>query len=457
MSQMGASRGVRIFGMVWLGHLCSLFGSGVSTFALGIWVYQQSGSVTQYALLSTAAALAAILFLPLAGALIDRVDRRTVMLLSDLAAALTQLILAGLSAAGQLQVWHICAAIFITSSCSAFQWTAFSATVALLLPRRQLGRANGMLQTAEAIARIAAPALGGAVVGSLPLSLVLQLNTVTFLVSFSALLLVRFPCPASGAAMPRAAIWREVVYGWQHIVARPGLVALLLLFAAINFNVGIITVLVTPLVLAFTTPAVLGSIMSVSGLGLLTGGLLLSLWGGPQRRVHAILGFQLLLVFSLVLLGLFPSIPIFFIAGFGCFLSVPFISGANQAIWQAKVPAQIQGRVFAMRRVIAWSTRPLAYLAAGPLADKMFEPLLQPGGPLAGNVGRVIGVGPGHGIALLFLVLGLILLAVTAASYGYPRLRLVEDELPDAIIPDTSRAEEVTLSEASSAGAAVSA
>jgi MFS family permease len=449
MSQTGAGRGVRIFVMVWLGHLFSLFGSGVSTFALGIWVYQQTGSVTQYALLSTTAVLPAIVFLPLAGVLIDRWDRRMVMALGDLAAGLSQLILAVLYAAGALKIWHIYVAILITSTASAFQWTAFSATVVLLVPRRHLGRANGMLQMAEAIARIVAPALGGAVVGMFPLSLMLYLDAVTFLVSFSALLLVRFPRPeASGSADPRTAIWRDATAGWQYIAARPGLLALLALFAMVNFNIGIITVLVTPLVLAFTTPAMLGSILSVSGVGLFAGGVLLSIWGGPQRRVHAILGFQLLIVLSLILLGLFPSVPIFFVAGFGCFLSVPFIAGANQAIWQVKVAAEIQGRVFAIRRVIAWSTLPLAYLVAGPLADGVFEPLLQPGGLLADSVGRMIGVGPGYGIALLFLMLGLILLVVTIGSYAYPRLRLAEDELPDALIPDMSRGDEAALSEA---------
>jgi MFS family permease len=270
--------------------------------------------------------------------------------------------------------------------------------------------------------------------------------------------LVRFPRPtASETAPARASIWREAAYGWQYIVERPGLLALLVLFALINFNVGIVTVLTVPMVLAFTTPVVLGSILSTAGVGLLIGSVLMSVWGGPRRRVNTIFGSYLVVVCSLMLVGLHPTIPIFYVSAFFFFMSVPFVGGASQAIWQVKVPPEIQGRVFAMRRVIAWSSLPLAYLAAGPLADRVFGPLLLENGALAGSVGRLIGVGPGYGIAFLFFTLGLLILAVLVASYFYPRLRLVEDELPDAIADAEPQVEAAPSAEPQTSGAAASA
>jgi hypothetical protein len=112
----------------------------------------------------------------------------------------------------------------------------------------------------------------------------------------------------------------------------------------------------------------------------------------------------------------------------GCYA---VINTCSQALWQSKVAAAVQGRVFAMRQMVALSALPLSRLVAGPLADKVFEPLLAPGGRLAGSLGRVLGVGPGHGIELLIIVLGLFNLLVLALAWSYPRLRLLEDEMPD--------------------------
>ena len=124
------------------------------------------------------------------------------------------------------------------------------------------------------------------------------------------------------------------------------------------------------------------------------------------------------------------------IAGFGLFITFPIINGSSQAIWQSKVDPDVQGRVFAVRRMIAWSTTPLAYLVAGPLVDRIFRPLLLEGGALAESVGQVIGVGPSRGTGFLFIVVGTVTIAVSALGYLTPRVRNVEDELPDVVIPD---------------------
>jgi hypothetical protein len=119
------------------------------------------------------------------------------------------------------------------------------------------------------------------------------------------------------------------------------------------------------------------------------------------------------------------------IGGFIAFFVIPIANGSSQALWQAKVEPDIQGRVFAVRRVLAQIAGPVAMLMAGPLADRVFEPLLQEDGALADTVGAVIGVGPGRGIALLFIILGGLSIMFTIIAYLYPRLRNLEDEIPD--------------------------
>jgi hypothetical protein len=118
---------------------------------------------------------------------------------------------------------------------------------------------------------------------------------------------------------------------------------------------------------------------------------------------------------------------------FGAHLTIAIIKSSNQAIWQSKVAPDVQGRVFAIQQMIARSSAPLAYLLAGPLADRIFEPLLASDGLLSGSIGHIIGVGPGRGIGLLFIVMGVIKIGVSLTGYLYPRIRHVEDELPDAI------------------------
>ena len=174
-------------------------------------------------------------------------------------------------------------------------------------------------------------------------------------------------------------------------MARPGLLGLLIVFAMTNFATGVVSVLFAPMVLSFASSVVLGSLMSAGGFGMLVGSLIMSAWGGPKRRIYGVVGFEALMAVCVMVAGLPISIPTMGAAVFLFFFCGPFVNGSSQAIWQGKTAADVQGRVFAVRRMIAWSSLPLSYLIAGPLADHVFEPLLAAGGPLAESVGKVTG------------------------------------------------------------------
>jgi len=191
--------------------------------------------------------------------------------------------------------------------------------------------------------------------------------------------------------------------------------------------------LITPMMLEIASPQVLGMVISIAGSGMLVSSLAMSAWGGPQRRIAGLLGFELLCGLCIAVMGLRPSAWLIALGAFGAHFTLPIINGSNLAIWQSKVAPDVQGRVFAAQQAIAKAATPLAYLAAGPLADRVFGPALVSGGPLAGSVGQVIGVGPGRGIGLLFIVMGVLTVLATAVAYLNPRIRLVEGELPDAI------------------------
>jgi DHA3 family macrolide efflux protein-like MFS transporter len=422
-------QGMRVFSVIWFSQLVSIVGSGLTSFALGVWVYQQTHSATQFALITLFLVLPGVLLSPLAGALADRHSRKLLIILGDFGSALGTLAIALLVYAGKLEVWHIYLATAFSSVCGAFQWPAFAASIPLLVPEQKLGRANGMVQVAEAAGLVISPLLAGVLVVTIGLWGVILIDFATFLFAVIAVALMPIPrvVRASGAPeAPKSSLSRDIAESWSYLRTRSGLLTLFALFASFNFIVGMAGILVQPLILSFASPAVLGTLVSIGGSGLLIGGLVMGVWGGPKHRVRGILLFMLIGGILLCLHGLAPSpLLIGFVAPTFLF-TWPILNGSSYSILQTKVAAEMQGRVFALSHMITQSSRPVAALIAGPLADGVFEPLLMPNGALAGNIGRTIGTGPGRGIALLFIVLGLLEILTAVWGYLHPQLRRLE-------------------------------
>lgn len=435
MTHNGIASGFRTFLIVWFGQLISTLGSSLTGFALGVWVYQRTGSATQFAIIILFTTLPSILLAPLAGVLVDRWDRRRIMLLSDAGAGLCTLALVVLLWLGQLQTWHIWITTALSASFNALQMPAYQSATTLLVPKEHLTRASGMIQLGEAIALILAPVIAGLLMAQIQLQGVILIDVATFFFAVGTLLFVRFPkTPATNeGTVARGSLLREAGFGWRYISTRPGLLGLLFFFAASNFAFGFVNVLLVPLVLSFGSTASLGTIMSIFGGGMLVGGIVMSIWGGP-RRVHGVLGGGLIGGIGVVLIGLQPWLPLVAVGACILAFTAPVMNACSQAIWQSKVAPDVQGRVFSIRRMIAWSMLPLAQLLAGPLADHVFEPMLAADGVLATNIGQLISVGTGRGIGLMYVLLGLVLVAISVLGYLNPHVRHVETELPDMII-----------------------
>jgi DHA3 family macrolide efflux protein-like MFS transporter len=428
--------GTRAFGAVWFGQVISFIGSGLTSFALGVWVLQKTGEITKYALISMFFVLPGVLLGPLAGTLVDRWDRRKAMFISDLGAGLSTLSIAVVYLLGGLQVWYIYVAVFISGAFGSLRMPSMQAALTQMIPRKNLGRASGMMEIVQIGEFLIAPALAGGLMGKIGLSGVIMIDFTSFLFAISILLFVRIP-RAEATAEGRAgsgSMLQEMTYGWKYIMARPGLAALMVLFAVSNFTTEMTVVLFTPLILSFASTAQLGLAMSLCASGFLVGGILMSIWGGPKRRIRVVIIFMFLLGLFLGLIGLRASVGLIVIGGFLSTLTVPIISSSNQVIWQKKVAPDVQGRVFAIRRTITLATPLVTYVVAGPLSDRVFEPLMAVNGPLVGSIGQILGTGTGRGIGLLFVTMGLMLVLVTAISCLSPHLRRVEEELPDAVI-----------------------
>jgi DHA3 family macrolide efflux protein-like MFS transporter len=429
------SRGTTVFVIVWFGQLISVVGSGLTSFALGVWVFQRTGSATQFALIGLSAVLPRVLISPLAGVVVDRWDRRRLMILSDAGAGFSTLILVFLLATNQLDTWHIYLIAAVNAAVSAVQWPAYAATTTLLVPKEHLGRANGMVQFGQAAAEILAPALAGIFIQTVRLEGVILIDFATFLFAVATLSIVRFPRPAANGRdeVGHASLGQDITLGWKYIAARPGLLGLLIFFAVVNLLWGVVGALITPMILGFTSSQTLGFLISVAGVGMLTGSLAMGLWGGPKRRINGVLGFEFLSGVCFVLMGLRPSFWPVALGAFGAHITIAIVFGCNQAIWQSKVAPDVQGRVFATQQMVAKAAAPLAYLLSGPLVDRYLEPLFATTGPMTESLGQVIGAGPGRGIGFLFVLMGIVKMGVVLFGYASPSIRYVEEELPDAI------------------------
>jgi len=428
------------FLVIWIGQMCSRTGSALSAFALSVWVYQRMGSITKFALVSLCYALPVVLVSPFAGVLVDRWNRRRSMLIGDCGAGLSILALVLLYSSGRLELWHIYVGTAMVATFGALQSPAYSSSVPLLVPKKQLGRANGMVQLGMGTARVGAPLLGGILLVVFDLGGVLLLDVASFAIAVTTLLVVRIPNVKKSVDDVRRSFFGDVAYAGRYLLHRWGLMSLMVLYGVCNFLIGIVSVLVVPLVLSFGSSVVLGTVLSVGGIGMLVGALLVSVFGGTRRKVLTVLGFIALMGVCIAIAGLRPAATLIAVAGFGLFFSLSLINSTTPTIVQMKVAAGVQGRVFALLTMIAWSAYPLAYPLAGPLAERVFEPMMAVDGVLAGSMGQIIGVGPGRGIALLFITLGVVMVSIAVAGYLYPSLRNLEAEMPDAVVlPDSVR------------------
>lgn len=423
--------GMRGFIIVMIGQVVSLLGTGMTNFAIGVWIYQETGEASAFTWAMVAFFAPSVLFSPIAGVIVDRANRRLVMIVSDLIAGFVTIAWVGLLVFADLQLWQIYIGNFIAGAANAFQFPAYSAAISVMLPKEQYGRAAGMQSLAQAASGILAPVFGGALLGVIGLSGIMAIDVVTFVFAVGALLIVFIPQPE--AITKRGNFWQDLVYGFEYIFKRPSLLGLQLVFFSINFLAMFGIAVMVPMILARTNnnELLLGSVQSIGAFGGVAGGLLLSIWGGPKRKVHGVLlGMFAISVFGQMLMGVAQGLLIWAAASFFSQFILPILNGSNQAIWQAKVTPDVQGRVFSVRRLIAQITAPVAVAIAGPLADNFFEPAMN-GGVLEPMFSRLVGTGPGSGMALMFILFGSIGAAVGLGGYLFPAVRNAEDILPD--------------------------
>ncbi len=429
--------GMTGFTLVWVGQIVSVLASGMTTFAMTIYMYQQTGSATAMALVQVAYITPFLILSPAAGVMVDRYNRKLMMMVSDIGGGTATLLLLILYSTGHLLPWHIYLASAVAGMGTTFQWPAYSAAISVMIPKEQYGRANGMMSLIEAGPGVFSPFLAGALIPVISVGGILLLDSVTFWLAIAALAMVFVPQPPRTAegVQAQAGFFQQAAYGFRYIFARPSLLGLQLVFFFGNLFSGIAAAVFAPMILARTAQntIALGSVESAGSAGMVIGGIAMSTWGGFRRRVHGVLlGWILYSLGGCVAFGLGRGLNVWLPAVFIGSMFSPLVNASNQAIWQAKVAPDLQGRVFSARRLIAWFANPISPIIGGTLADYVFEPALRTqAGALASRLGPFFGIGPGVGMSLLIVLGGLGGILVGLAGYLVPAIRQAERLLPD--------------------------
>ncbi|MGI5128087.1 non-ribosomal peptide synthetase/MFS transporter [Pseudonocardia sp. CA-107938] len=403
------------------GQMVSMIGTALTEYAVPLWVYLQTGSITRFTLFALVALLPGLVAAPLIGALVDRGDRRKALLASGIAAGtiqavlLTQLVVTG--DLGSTSLYLLLAALSVALTA---QRLAYGSAVPQLIPKRYMGHANGVVQFTMGIARFMVPVFAVALMAAFGLQLLLLLDVLSYVAATAVLLLVRFPSTLPWR--PREDLLTEIRHGFSYLWVRPGLRAMVGYFFVLNVLLGAVFVLISPLALSVGDLADAGWVAMIAGIGATVGGAAMALWGGPRRRrMTGMLVSTLCFAAFCAVTGLRPSLPVIAVGVFGMCLMMAVVDGIWMTVIHTKVPHRFHARVLAVNQAIAMSTQPLGFIVVAPLAPAL--------GPLLGTT-------PARGIGLLYLLCGLAIAVWTVAALRFRPLARFDRDTPDAAPDD---------------------
>ncbi|MBW4685337.1 MAG: MFS transporter [Komarekiella atlantica HA4396-MV6] len=434
MLQQPNPASMRNFFIVWLGQLVSTIGSSMTGFAIEIWAWEITGKATTLTLVGFFSLLPSIIITPISGVIVDRFNRKLLMMVGDTVAVISTIIILLLHLTNNLQIWHFYLTGAIVGTFNQFQSLAYSASVSLMIPKQHYTRASSLEFLSSYGSNIIAPALAGflyTVIGFLGIWLI---DIFTFSIAIGTLFLVRIPQPPPTKETEKITnIWQDLGFGWRYITTQKSLLALLIVNILFWLPHDIGDSLYTPMILSRTdnNTLVLGSLASAAGFGGVTGAIIISTWGGFRRKIKGVLLGMIGAGLSKIVFGLGRTPWVWIPAQFCSSCNFPLNGSSDTAIWLAKVAPNVQGRVFGARSLLLQIASAVGYLIAGPLADHVFTPALQSGGVLVGILGGLFGTGSGAGIALLYVICALSMLLVGWLGFSVRVLRDVEDILPD--------------------------
>lgn len=411
---------MKTFMVIWFGQFISMLGSALSAFGLGIWIFQKTGSAASFAMSAVCTVLPALLFAPFAGSIADRKKRKAIILLTDSIDAFLKILIVTLLIFNKLELWMVYPLVFISGTLGTFQNPAFGASIPMLVPTDKLTRANGLLQFSSAIQNLLAPVIAGFLYPLIELKGLFIIDFVSFFFALASIAFIKIPQPLiekTKDSLVLAAL-KDLKYAWKYLIQKEGLMQLIVFFAFLNFIANLSMILLGPLMMSVYNSQAYGNVQAGIGLAMLLGGLCSSLIPDTKNKIK-----RILLILSLCSIG--PIISgttlnrIIITGGFFIFMfPVPYVNTLLMSIFQIKIERNVLGRVGALMTAILAAITPIAYLCAGPLADYVFEPLMNE---------------KGRGIGLIFIISGILLIISCFLMRLNKTVTSIEKRLPDYV------------------------
>ncbi|MDZ8104808.1 MAG: MFS transporter [Nostoc sp. DedQUE12a] len=434
MSQPLNPSSMRNFLTIWAGKLVSTIGSNMSSFAIAIWAWEITGKATTLTLVGFFSLLPGIAIAAISGVIVDRFNRKLLMMVGDTVAVLTTITMMVLYLTNHLQIWHLYVASAIVGTFNQFQSLAYSASVSLLVPKQHYTRVSSLEFLSGYGSNIIAPALAGYLYQVIGLLGIWLIDISTFAIAISSLLFAHIPKPSQTDEHENLThIWQGLGFGFRYIFERKSLLTLLIISVLFWFAHDVGNSLYSAMILSRTdnNTVILGSLAAAAGFGGVTGAIIVSTWGGFKKKINGVLLGMIGAGLSKIVFGLGQTPWIWIPAQFCSSFNFPFNGSSDNAIWLAKVAPHVQGRVFAAHSFVLQFGSAVAYLIAGPLADKIFTPALAAGDSRTGILQIIFGNNAGAGIALLYVICAMCMLLVGCAGFYIPHLRDVDKNLPD--------------------------
>lgn len=423
---------MRTFIQIWSGQLVSTIGSYMTFFSITLWAWDATGSVTALVLVGFFAGLPGMAITLISGLIVDRFNRKYLMLLGDAIAALSTVIIGTLYLTETLQIWHLYGIAAVNSSFSQIQGLAYKASISSIVPAAQLTRANSMNSTVHYGSSILGPALAGILYPVIGFAGILLIDLITFGVAIATLITSTIPQPLATEADAKSShqepLLAKLTFGFRIIWHESSLRSLLLITTLFWFFHDLGGAIYSPMILARTNSSatILGSTSAAAGIGGVTGAILLSVWGGPKRKLTGLFAGFMGAGLSKTIFGLGRSPLIWLPAQVCSSLNFPLLGSCENAIWMSHIAPEMQGRVFAANSLVTKGFSAIAALLAGPLADRVFEPMMQINHPVSTVASLIVGTGAGTGIALIYVLTSLGLLGTGIAGFLMPQLQSVE-------------------------------
>ncbi|WP_152825547.1 MFS transporter [Paenibacillus glucanolyticus] len=414
------------FLLLWSGQLVSTIGNGLTSFGLGIYVFQQTGKASAMALVTLLAFMPSLFLSAFAGVLADRYDRRLLMILGDSLSAIGLVFILVCLLRGEAQLWQICVGVAISSVFSSLLDPAYKATVTDLLTEEQYTQASGLVQLAGSAKFLISPILAGFLLTIADIKLLLVIDICTFFVTVGTTLAVRSGI-ASKTGHQVTSFIREFIDGWNAVSRNKGVFVLVIMTSVLTFYLGVMETLTIPMLLTFTNSSMIGTIETIVASGMLVSSMMLGFLTIKKDYVK-ILSISLFCVGAcMAAFGARENIVWICISGFLFFAMLPFANMSLDFLVRTNMDNAVQGRAWAFIGILSQLGFVAAYALSGVMADYVFTPLMVEGGALAGSVGKVIGIGLGRGMGFLIIIAGVLLCVTSAVLYKLRSVRMLED------------------------------